>query len=145
LALSALLPAACASAATADAVCAAGQTVCAAGAQPKVVVDADEWNHASDPRGLMVRIQSNLDRVSAGQPAWPAPPGAMRDPLEGIVDAYSDFLHGDFKDMDAQLAVVPKASARATTATETRLQASNKMTSPRTQASSLPRTACRRW
>lgn len=108
---------ACASVPTADQACAAGQAECAPGAKPSIVTDADEWKNAGgylkpsgDPRGMMVLIQSNMDRLSAGQPAWPAPKGATPDPLLQIVDAYADFLHGDFKGMDASIATAEQAT-----------------------------------
>lgn len=110
LALCAPWFAVCASTPTAGLACAAGQAECASYTKPKVVVDADEWKSAGDPRGLMVLIQSNLDRVSADQPVWPAPKGAMPDPLLKIVDAYADFLRDDFKGMDAVLAEVDAAA-----------------------------------
>ncbi|MBD8872825.1 ankyrin repeat domain-containing protein [Rhodanobacter sp. DHB23] len=90
--------------------CAAGQSECTSGTKPNVVVDADEWKNAGDPRGLMVVIQSNLDRVSAGQPIWPAPKGTVPDVRSQIVDAYADFLHGDFKGMDAAIAKAEQAA-----------------------------------
>lgn len=90
--------------------CAAGQPGCASSARPKVAVDADEWKNAGDPRGLMVVIQSNLDRVSAGQPVWPAPKGVVPDARVQIVDAYADFLRGDFEGMDASIAKAEQAA-----------------------------------
>ena len=113
LALSALWLTACASMPTG---CTAGQAECVSGSRPKVVADADEWKNAADPardpRGMMVLIQSNMDRLSAGQPAWPAPQGVTPDPLLHIVDAYADFLHGDFKDMDASIAIAEQAAGK---------------------------------
>lgn len=93
--------------------CATGQTECTPSAKPSVVVDADEWKNAGDPRGLMVVIQSNLDRVSAGQPTWPAPKGVVPDARLQIVDAYADFLRGDFGGMDASIAKVEQAAGEA--------------------------------
>src|SRR5579875_905744 len=75
----------------------------------KVTLGSDDWTtDANDPRRMLARIQSNLDRVAAGQPVWPEPPG---DPLLKIVDAYARFLHGDIGGMDAQLALVENGAA----------------------------------
>src|SRR6185312_1073579 len=74
------------------------------------VVHVDEWKDANNPRRMLARIQSNLDRVSAGRPVSPAPAREAFDPLLKIVDAYSDFLSGDFKSMDAHLAVVERSA-----------------------------------
>ena len=93
--------------------CTAGQAGCASSTKPRAVVDADEWKSASDPRGLMVVIQSNLDRLSAAQPTWPAPEGVVRDARLQIIDAYADFLRGDFKSMDTAIQIAEKASAEA--------------------------------
>jgi len=93
--------------------CAAGQAKCTPDVKPQVAVDADEWKNAGDPRGLMVVIQSNLDRVSAGQPVWPAPKGVVPDARVQIVDAYSDFLRGDFEGMDASIAKAEQAADEA--------------------------------
>lgn len=119
LALSALWLAACASVPATASDCAAGQTQCTSGSRHKVVADTDEWKHAADfrkpagdPRGMMVLIQSNMDRLSARQPAWPAPTGITPDPLLHIVDAYADFLHGDFKGMDASIAIAEQAAGK---------------------------------
>jgi hypothetical protein len=90
--------------------CAVGQAECTSTPKPKIVIDADEWKNAGDPRGLMVLIQSNLDRMSAGQPVWPAPKDVAPDARLQIVDAYADFLRGDFKGMDASIAKVEQAA-----------------------------------
>jgi len=108
LALPTLWLAACASMSAAGSDCATGQAECTTRA--KVVVDADEWKNAGDPRGLMVLIQSNLDRVSAGQSVWPTPKGFVPDGRLQIVDAYADFLYGDFGGMDAAIAKAEQAA-----------------------------------
>lgn len=90
--------------------CATEQAKCTSAARQKVVVNADEWKNAGDPRGLMVLIQSNLNRVSAGQPVWPVPKGVVPDARLQIVNAYSDFLRGDFGDMDAAIAKAEQAA-----------------------------------
>ena len=108
LALSTLWLAACAGMSTAASGCGTGQAKCAA--QVTVVVHADEWKNAGDPRGLMVLIQANLDRVSAGQPVWPAPKGVLPDGRLQIVDAYADFLQGNFDGMDAAMAKAEQAA-----------------------------------
>lgn len=98
--------------------CTSGQEECASIARPKVVIDAGEWKNAvdylkpssGDPRNMMVLIQSNMDRISADQPVWPAPDGVTTDPLLQIVNAYTDFLHGDFKSMDASIATAEQAA-----------------------------------
>lgn len=108
LVLPTLWLAACASVSAAGSDCATGQAECTA--RPKVVVDAEEWKNAGDSRGLMVLIQSNLDRVSASQPVWPTPKGVVPDARLQIVDAYSDFLHGDFGGMDAAIAKAEQAA-----------------------------------
>lgn len=110
LALSAPWLATNASVPTASSDCTAGRAECASNARPKVVVDADEWKNVDDPRGLMVIIQSNLDRVSAGQPIWPAPKGVVPDARLQLVDAYAAFLRGDFKDMDMSIEKAEQAA-----------------------------------
>ena len=65
------------------------------------VVDADGF--PLSPRITLARIQSDLERVAAGKPRWPLPQGIDRDPLEQIVDAYTAFLKGNTKGMDAAL------------------------------------------
>lgn len=90
--------------------CATGKSECVLNARPRVVIDADEWKNAGAPRGLMVLIQSNLDRVSAVQDVWPAPRGVVPDARLQIVDAYADFLRGDFKGMDASIAKAEQAT-----------------------------------
>jgi len=110
LALPSLWLVACASGPAVGVNCAAGRTECASTVRLKVVADADEWKNASDPRGLMVLIQSNLDRVSAAEPVWSAPKGVVPDARLLIVDAYADFLHGDFENMDALLAKAEQAA-----------------------------------
>jgi hypothetical protein len=102
LALLSLWLTVCANVSAAGSECATRQAKCTAKVQ--VVVDADEWKHAGDPRGLMLLIQSNLDRVSAGEPVWSTPKGVVPDGRLQIVDAYTDFLHDDFVGMDAAIA-----------------------------------------
>lgn len=102
LALLSLWLTVCANVLAAGSECATGQAKCTAKVQ--VVVDADEWKHAGDPRGLMLLIQSNLNRVSAGEPVWSTPKGVVPDGRLQIVDAYTDFLHDDFVGMDAAIA-----------------------------------------
>lgn len=74
------------------------------------VVRADEWKDANNPRRMLARIQSNLDRVAVGRPVLPAPASEALDPLLKIVAAYSDFMRGDFKSMDAHLAAVERSA-----------------------------------
>lgn len=90
--------------------CIIEQIACTNAIRSKVTVQADEWKDGNKPRRMLARIQSNLDRVSAGQQTWPSPAGAKPDPLLKIVDAYAYFLHGDFKTMDAQLAIVESSA-----------------------------------
>jgi Ankyrin repeats (3 copies) len=121
----ALLLVGCAGMPTAGTGCKIEQTHCASSVRPKVVVNTDTWNDANNPRRMLARIQSNLDRVAAGQPTWPAPAGEASDPLLKIVDAYSDFLRGDFKSMDATLAGVNAAAAKGRAATIKSFKTSN--------------------
>lgn len=83
-----------------------------------VIVELDERDGASsDPRLKIVRMQSNMERIAAGQPIWPLAEGQQHDPLEAIVDAYGLFLTGDTAGMDAALAKiaerVPAAAQKA--------------------------------
>lgn len=70
----------------------------------------DQWQDANVPRRMLARIQSNLDRVAAGQPVWPVPGDGKPDPLTKIVAAYADFLHGDFRHMDSLLTSIEKSA-----------------------------------
>jgi hypothetical protein len=84
------------------------------GGVPRTSVTQDTRHDAyRDPRRILARIQSDLERNGAGHPAWPLPPGITGDPLEAVVDAYRLFLDGNAKAMDAQLKeVAAVANAR---------------------------------
>jgi hypothetical protein len=93
----ALMLAACSSVPTTPAVCAATSARCA------VIGDAKDGYE--NPYRVFIRIQSDLDRVAAGQPRRGVPVGASRDPMESIVDAYAAYLQHDTPRMNVALAV----------------------------------------
>jgi len=68
-------------------------------------VIGDSKDGYEDPYRVFIRIQSDLDRVAAGQPRRPVPAGASRDPMESIVDAYAAYLKQDDAGMNEALAV----------------------------------------
>ncbi|MCR6633060.1 MAG: ankyrin repeat domain-containing protein [Magnetospirillum sp.] len=57
----------------------------------------------TDPRRVLARIQTDLERAAVGRQAGPLPAGMAGDPLEAIVDAYRLFRDGNVKAMDVQL------------------------------------------
>lgn len=84
------------------------------GGVPRTSVEVDPRPNAySDPRRVVARIQSDLERTAAGHQSWPLPPGITGDPLEAIVDAYRLYLDGNAKAMDARLKeIAAEANAR---------------------------------
>lgn len=82
-------------------------------ATPRPSVEQDERADAyADKRIVVARVQSNLERVAAGDAPWPLPAGIAGDPLEAIVDAYARFVAGDVAGMDEALATVARETAR---------------------------------
>lgn len=74
------------------------------GSVQRASIDMDPRQGAYlDPRRILARIQSDLERTSAGHQAWPRPQGISGDPLEAVVDAYRLYLDGNSKGMDARL------------------------------------------
>src|SRR6185437_109951 len=49
----------------------------------------------TEPRRVLARIQTDLERAAAGKPRMALPPDVERDPLEGVVDAFRAYLSGD--------------------------------------------------
>src|SRR6185312_648513 len=49
----------------------------------------------TEPRRVLARIQTDLQRAAAGEPPMALPPDVKRDPLEGVVDAFRAYLGGD--------------------------------------------------
>jgi Ankyrin repeats (3 copies) len=77
-----------------------------------IVMDVDSRPHAySDRRFRLARIQSNLERVAAGQPRREIPADQEHEALDRIVDAYAFYLNKDAAAMDAALADVFKTAA----------------------------------
>jgi hypothetical protein len=68
-------------------------------------VIGDSKSGYDDPYRVFIRIQSDLDRVAAGQPRRAVPAGASRDTVEIIVDAYAAYLQHDDTRMNEALAV----------------------------------------
>ncbi|RAU22027.1 hypothetical protein CU669_10035 [Paramagnetospirillum kuznetsovii] len=65
----------------------------------RVIAELDERPAASQSPGrVLSRIQADLERVAVGKARWPLPPGAMRDPLERLVDAEDAFLRGRMRE-----------------------------------------------
>ena len=93
----ALILAASSTVSTAPVPCAATPARCA--------VIGDNKSGYDDPYRVFIRIQSDLDRVAAGQPRRAVPAGASRDPMESIVDAYAAYLQHDDTRMNEALAV----------------------------------------
>ncbi|WP_428246867.1 ankyrin repeat domain-containing protein [Ferrovibrio sp.] len=56
-----------------------------------------------DFRRLVAYLQSNLERVAAGQEPWPLPAKDDAQPLTLIVTALAQYLRGDMAGMDASL------------------------------------------
>ncbi|WP_158621182.1 ankyrin repeat domain-containing protein [Dyella dinghuensis] len=65
----------------------------------------DNKSGYDDPYRVFIRIQSDLNRVAAGQPRRTVPDGASRDPIESIVDAYAAYLRHDETRMNEALAI----------------------------------------
>ncbi|WP_284397912.1 ankyrin repeat domain-containing protein [Dyella lipolytica] len=82
---------------TAPVTCAATPARCAVIGDSKAGYD--------DPYRVFIRIQSDLDRIAAGQPRRTVPAGASRDPMESIVDAYAAYLQHDGTRMNEALTV----------------------------------------
>ncbi len=84
-----------------------GAVPASAGSVPRhVVIEVDHPKEYGDPRQTLARIQSDMERLAAGQPRWPVPEGATRHPMEALVDAYAAFLANDDRAMDASLSVI---------------------------------------
>lgn len=93
----ALMLAACSSVPASPVACAATPARCAA--------IGDSKDGYEDPYRVFIRIQSDLDRIAAGQPRRPVPTGVSRDPMESIVDAYAAYLKQDDTGMNEALAI----------------------------------------
>ena len=100
--LGALLWAACSTVSATPATCTASPARCA--------VIGDSKSGYDDPHRVFIRIQSDLDRVAAGQPRRAVPAGASRDAVEIIVDAYAAYLQHDDKRMNDALAVAVESA-----------------------------------
>lgn len=106
----ALLLGACAGVPTSGPVCLSGHSHCTPTTRTKAAIETEDWDDASDPRRMLSRVQSDLDRESAGQPVWSDPNDATADPLLKIVEAYADFLRDDFRSMDTQLSIIERSA-----------------------------------
>lgn len=89
------------------------------GTPPRASVEMDTRPGAyADPRRVLARIQSDLERTAAGRQAWPLPPGVSADPLEAVVAAYRLYLDGNVPGMDARLRDIAAAAAPRLTAAQ---------------------------
>ena len=84
---------------------------CGASERSAPVVESDTRPDADlDPRRVLARIQSNLERVAAERPRHVLPQGTQDDALERVVDGYAAFLAGNLPEMDAALADVARVA-----------------------------------
>jgi hypothetical protein len=75
------------------------------------VVESDPRPDADlDPRRVLARIQSNMERVAARRPRHVLAEGKRNDALERVVDGYAAFLAGNTREMDAALADVARTA-----------------------------------
>ena len=101
--IGALLLSACATAPHPPVPCAADPQRCAA--------IGDSAADYDDTYRVFIRIQSDLDRVAAGQSRRAVPAGATRDPMENLVDAYAAYLRGDEPGMDKAIVLALDGAA----------------------------------
>lgn len=84
---------------------------CGASERSAPIVESDPRPDADlDPRRVLARIQSNLERVAAERPRHVLPEGTHDDALERVVDGYAAFLAGNTPEMDAALADVARVA-----------------------------------